>query len=144
MSCYPVVQGIHQGKNKVAQNEKWKKQLWVFVYIKQGKFEAFRWNFSSSTISEIERSAPLLFFSSGWSSQLPPFFIHSVMALVIGWKLMSPISPLCLCHHLVSKSQQEFHSKKCDSVIANLNIPKICSSQSHCREVSVSNGARHN
>ena len=25
------------GKNKVAQNEKWKKQLWVFVYIKNGK-----------------------------------------------------------------------------------------------------------
>ena len=24
------------------------------------------------------------------------FSIHSVMALVIGWKLMSPISPLCL------------------------------------------------
>ena len=60
------------------------------------------------------------------------FSIHSVMALVIGWKLMSPISPLCLCHHLVSKSQQEFRSKKCDSVIANLNIhlPKICSRSS--------------
>ena len=25
-------------KNKVARNEKWKKQLWVFVYIKYGKF----------------------------------------------------------------------------------------------------------
>ena len=25
-------------KNKVAGNEKWKKELWVFVYIKYGKF----------------------------------------------------------------------------------------------------------
>ena len=27
-----------RGKNKVAQNEKWKKKLWVFVYIKYGKY----------------------------------------------------------------------------------------------------------
>ena len=27
-----------RGKNKVAQNEKWKKLLWVFVFIKYGKF----------------------------------------------------------------------------------------------------------
>ena len=26
------------GKNKVARNKEWKKQLWVFVYIKYGKF----------------------------------------------------------------------------------------------------------
>ena len=25
--------GIHKGKDKVSQNEKWKKQLWVFVYV---------------------------------------------------------------------------------------------------------------
>ena len=30
------------------KNGKWKKQLWVFVYIKYGKFEAFCWNISSS------------------------------------------------------------------------------------------------
>ena len=29
---------IHQGKNKVVPNEKWKKQLWVFIYIKHSKF----------------------------------------------------------------------------------------------------------
>ena len=28
-----IDQGIHLGKNKVVRNEKWKKQLWVFVYI---------------------------------------------------------------------------------------------------------------
>ena len=33
-----IDQGIHQGKNKVTRNEKRKKQLWVFVYIKYGKF----------------------------------------------------------------------------------------------------------
>ena len=29
--------------NKVARNEKWKNQLWIFVYM--SNFEAFRWNF---------------------------------------------------------------------------------------------------
>ena len=43
------------------------------------------------------------------SLQFFPFI--SELALVIGWKLMSPISPLCLCHHLISKSHQEFHLK---------------------------------
>ena len=34
-----IHQGIHLGKkNKVAWNEKWRKQLWVFIYIKYGKF----------------------------------------------------------------------------------------------------------
>ena len=34
-----IHQGIHKGKKiKVARNEKWNKQLWVFVYIKYGKF----------------------------------------------------------------------------------------------------------
>ena len=98
------------------------------LYKSQTRKSNLKW----SLTSVLQRASPSI------------FSIHSVMALVIGWKLMSPISPLCLCHHLVSKSQQEFHSKKCDSVIANLNIPKICSSQSHYREVSVSNGARHN
>ena len=28
-----IDQGIHQGKSKVARNEKWKKLLWVFVYV---------------------------------------------------------------------------------------------------------------
>ena len=32
-----IDQGIYWGKNKVARNEKWKKQLWIFVYIKYGK-----------------------------------------------------------------------------------------------------------
>ena len=30
------------GKNKVAQNEKQKRQPWVFVYIKYGKYGTFR------------------------------------------------------------------------------------------------------
>ena len=33
-----IDQGIHYGKNKVARNEKRKKQLWVFKYIKYAKF----------------------------------------------------------------------------------------------------------
>ena len=32
-----IDQDIHQGKNEIAGNETWKKQLWVFVYIKYGK-----------------------------------------------------------------------------------------------------------
>ena len=33
-----IDQGIRKGKSKVAGNGKWKKQLWVCVYIKYGKF----------------------------------------------------------------------------------------------------------
>ena len=33
-----IDQGIHLGKNKVEQNEKCKKQFWIFIYIKYGKF----------------------------------------------------------------------------------------------------------
>ena len=35
---YTKTQSYIQGKNKVAKNEKWKNQLWAFVYIKYGKF----------------------------------------------------------------------------------------------------------
>ena len=38
--------GLPLGKNKVARNEKWKKQLWVFVYM--ANFEAFCQVISSS------------------------------------------------------------------------------------------------
>ena len=38
MPYVDIDQGIQEGKNKVARNEKWKKQLWVIVYITYGKF----------------------------------------------------------------------------------------------------------
>ena len=33
-----IDQGIHKGKSKVARNEKQKKTMWVFLYIKYIKF----------------------------------------------------------------------------------------------------------
>ena len=47
-----------RGKNKVARNEKWKKQLWVFVYnyIKYGKF----WSVSPKVISSSKNSLFLM------------------------------------------------------------------------------------
>ena len=41
---------------RVALNEKREKQLCVFLYRDMANFEAFRWNFSSSTNPEIGRS----------------------------------------------------------------------------------------
>ena len=51
-----IDQSIHQGKSKVAQNEK-RKKLHGFSYTKNiANFEAFRWN--------ISLSAKLLFLKS--------------------------------------------------------------------------------
>ena len=38
MLTIDIDQGIHWGKNKVARNENWKKQLWVLIFIKYDKF----------------------------------------------------------------------------------------------------------
>ena len=43
-----IDQGIHEGKMKVAQNEKRKKLLGFSFYINIGNFEAFLWNLNLS------------------------------------------------------------------------------------------------
>ena len=49
--------GIHQGKIKVARNEKQNKKLFGFTYSKNmANFEVFLWSISSSTNPEIVRS----------------------------------------------------------------------------------------
>ena len=52
--------GHSLGKHKVARNEKWKKQFWVFVYIKYGKF----WSISLSHFIKHK-----LLISEGWLSK---------------------------------------------------------------------------
>ena len=54
----------HCTKSKIARNEKWKKNIWVLVFQKYGKFWSLwsLWSFSSSTISEIVRCTVALYF----------------------------------------------------------------------------------
>ena len=50
--------GIYNEKTKVARNgKKQKNTMWVFLYIKYTKFEAFRWNISCSRNLPFVKSA---------------------------------------------------------------------------------------
>ena len=64
-----VYVNIDEGKNKVAQNEKQKKNYLGFL---MANFEAFRWNISSSInllILKSEWSVTFCFLVNGWNDK---------------------------------------------------------------------------
>ena len=82
------IRAFIRGKNKVAWNEKWKKQLWVFVYIKYG---------ISSSIN--------LFFLK--SDTIPLFLrCHWWWQVFIVWDRISPIMYLQQLYYFLEWSFQ--------------------------------------
>ena len=78
-------------ENKLAWNEKWKKQLWVFVYIKYGKF----WSVS---LELFIKHKPL--FSEEWSDIWGDYFADNLFSYIVGVRIYPSLecSALLIVH----------------------------------------------